>query len=545
MIWFLTRLLAGLVVVGALAALRPAPTTAHPLGNFTVNRLSLIELRPDTVVVHYILDMAEIPALQEKLAMDRDRDGVLSDEETDAARRRLTEEIAQNLRLSIDGQPVRLTARAARLSYPPGQGGLMTLRLEVDFVGDYVPTARPMRGRYVDTAFADRLGYVDVLVRPADGIGLLETTASIDDPTDRLTVYPDDALAVPRAVHDVTFLFQAGAPSLVAPVLAPVREAAAAAQDAFAALIAEENLTPPFIALALLVATGLGAMHALGPGHGKAVVAAYLVGSRGTAAHAVILGATVTVTHTLGVFALGLVTLFLSAFILPERLFPWLELISGLLVVAIGIALVRERLVQAFPRLVRQRTALAPHDHARLHALGIAHHHDTGHQPHDEVDGHSRPPGNEREGTADRGHRHHQIDGQAQPDPFAHSHGGTTHSHLPPGADGAPVTWRSLLALGVSGGLLPCPSALVVMLSAIALGRVGFGILLIVFFSLGLAGVLTAIGLALVYAGRLFARLPASVPGGPLRLLPVVSAAVVVVLGLAITLNALGNTRLL
>lgn len=521
MTWLVARLLVGLVVVGALGALHPAPATAHPLGNFTVNRLSLVELRPDTVVVSYILDMAEIPALQEKLAMDRDRDGVLSDEETAAARRRLTEEIAENLRLTLDGQPVRLTARAARLSYPPGQGGLMTLRLEVDFVGDYVATARPIRGRYVDTAFADRLGYVDVLVRPADGVGLLETTASTDDPTDRLTAYPDDALTAPRAVHDVTFLFQAGASSLVAPALAPVREAAAVAQDAFAALIAEENLTPAFIALALLVATGLGAIHALGPGHGKAVVAAYLVGSRGTAAHAVFLGLTVTITHTLGVFALGFVTLFLSAFILPERLFPWLELISGLLVIAIGIALVRERLNHAFPRLFRRRKALAPDDHARLHALGIAHHHDDGDHKHDQP------------------HRDHHHG------PFVHSHGGAAHSHLPPGADGSPVTWRSLLALGISGGLLPCPSALVVMLSAIALGRVAFGILLIVFFSLGLAGVLTAIGLALVYAGRLFARLPASVPGGPLRLLPVVSAAVVVVLGLAITLNALGNTRLL
>ena len=128
---------------------------------------------------------------------------------------------------------------------------------------------------------------------------------------------------------------------------------------------------------------------------------------------------------------------------------------------------------------------------------------------------------------------------------MVHSHGGTTHSHLPPGADGSRVTWRSLLALGVSGGLLPCPSALVVMLSAIALGRVAFGIILIVFFSIGLAGVLTGIGLALVYAGKLFARLPATAPLGALRILPVMSAAAIVVLGLAITLSALGNTRIL
>ncbi|GIW07727.1 MAG: hypothetical protein KatS3mg060_2532 [Dehalococcoidia bacterium] len=527
---FVLRLLTAVAAVAALLALLPNAGAAHPLGNFTVNRLSIVTLHPDSIDVHYVLDMAEIPALQEKLAMDRDRDGVLSDDESATARRRLTEQISQNLRLTIDGQPVRLAARRAALSYPPGQGGLMTLRLEIDFAGDYRPTGRPMRGQLVDTNFADRLGYVDVLVRAEEGVGLLETTASLDDPTDRLTVYSDDALSSPRAVREASFLFQVGTPSLITPILTPVRETVGAAQDAFAALIAEETITPAFVALALLLAMGLGALHALGPGHGKTVVAAYLVGSRGTAAHALFLGATVTITHTLGVFALGFVTLFLSSFILPERLFPWLELISGLLVVAIGVTLFRERLQQAFPRLLR-RPALPAHDHAELHALGIPHDHQHDHT-HDHDHGHAH------------GHDHHH-DHDHDHGGLVHSHGGTTHSHLPPGADGSRVTWRSLLALGISGGLLPCPSALVVMLSAIALGRVAFGIILIVFFSIGLAGVLTGIGLALVYAGRLFAKLPTAAPLSTLRVLPVVSAAAIVVLGLAITLSALGNTRIL
>ena len=108
---------------------------------------------------------------------------------------------------------------------------------------------------------------------------------------------------------------------------------------------------------------------------------------------------------------------------------------------------------------------------------------------------------------------------------------------MPPGADGRPVSWRSLLALGISGGLLPCPSALVVLLSAIALHRVAFGMLLIVAFSLGLAGVLTGIGLLLVYARRLFERVPTD--GRLLRALPVASAMFVTAAGFAIAYGAL------
>ena len=132
---------------------------------------------------------------------------------------------------------------------------------------------------------------------------------------------------------------------------------------------------------------------------------------------------------------------------------------------------------------------------------------------------------------ADHSHEHSH-------ESLTHSHGGSTHSHLPPGAGGQPVTWRALLALGVSGGLLPCPSALVVMLSAIALHRVAFGLLLIVSFSLGLAGVLVGIGLLLVYARDHLQRL--SLGGGlATHYAPVVSAFVVLVAGLLITVQAL------
>jgi ABC-type nickel/cobalt efflux system permease component RcnA len=245
-----------------------------------------------------------------------------------------------------------------------------------------------------------------------------------------------------------------------------------------------------------------GAGHALTPGHGKTVVGAYLVGSRGTAAHAASLGLTVTATHTAGVFALGLLTLFASRVLLAERLYPWLGAGSGLLVALVGLHLCVRRL-----RTAHLGAAASAHDHTHHHGLPLD-------------------------------HGHHHADEQVRGHADHHDHAG--HSHLPPGADGTAVTWRSLLALGVSGGLLPCPSALVVLLSAIALGRVGLGVLLVVAFSAGLAGALTGVGLLLVYAGRQLPSLPA---GGRLtRLLPIASALLIALLGVGITLQSLAQT---
>ena len=250
----------------------------------------------------------------------------------------------------------------------------------------------------------------------------------------------------------------------------------------------------------LLLAFGLGAMHAMSPGHGKTVVGAYLVGSRGTFGHALFLGLTVTVTHTLGVFALGLTTIFASNFILPEKLMPFLSFVSGLLVFFIGISMFKDRLFSA------------------LGWKAALHHHHDGHS-HD--DGHS--------------HTHHAHDHYSHDhhDGLTHTHGGSTHTHLPP----ENVTWKSLLALGVSGGLLPCPSALVLMLSAISLGRVGYGLILTLAFSFGLAATLTAVGLVFLYIGKAFGG--SSLAQNPLvKTLPVFSAFVIACLGAVICYNS-------
>src|SRR3989442_981514 len=258
------------------------------------------------------------------------------------------------------------------------------------------------------------------------------------------------------------------------------------ARDRLAELIAVPRLTPGLVLVGLLVAVVLGAVHALSPGHGKTVVGAYLVGSRGTARHAAFLGLTVTITHTAGVFALGLATLVASSYVVPEKIFPVLSLISGALVVGIGLSLLIRRVRAARPFKTRGQTG-GDHGHAHSHE----------HQDKDDSHNHYYHSHAEPE------HRHDHADDHAHDSSLVHSHGGRAHSHLPPGADGSRVSWRSLLALGISGGILPCPSALVVLLAAISRQRVGYGLLLVIAFSLGLAGMLTAVGIAFIYAVRL------------------------------------------
>jgi len=518
--WLLPVLFAAVLAFGR----PPARAEAHPLGNFTVNQYSRLEVGRDTVHVRYVVDMAEIPAFQERQTIDVDGDGQISDAEQGAYLAKQVPALIGGLHLSIGGAPASLRPSEQVLSFPAGQGGLVTLRLMLDLDAPIANAAQPIAVEYRDDNFAERIGWREIVVRPLDSVVLRDSTAPAQDQTDELRSYPQDMLTSPLNMREARFSATPSAGPAGAPQpLSAAQVAQGRPNDSFAALIASRELTPPVLLLSLLLALLLGAGHALTPGHGKTIVAAYLVGARGTARHAVFLGVTTTVTHTLGVFALGLITLFISNYILPEQIYPWLESLSGLLVFGIGVMLFRSRLAGFIRRKTMDEgrgTIVQSHDHSHDHA------HDHDHD-HDHQHGHTHNHNH----THDHSHDH------------GHDHGPHGHSHMPPGADGQPVTWRGLLALGISGGLLPCPSALVVLLSAIALHRVALGMLLIVAFSIGLAGVLTGIGLLLVYARRLFDHFPTD--GRLLRALPVASAAIVTLAGLGITLQALLQAGLL
>jgi ABC-type nickel/cobalt efflux system permease component RcnA len=465
------------VLAAALAVAGAAPAAAHPLGNFTLNSYSGLRVGPDRLAVDYVLDMAEIPAFQARQAIDGDRDGKVSDAEAAGWRDRECPRLAGGLRATVDGRPLPLRVTTATVAFPAGVGGLRTLRLECALAAPLPAAAGHHRLAYTDGNQAGRVGWREITAT-GDGATLDAADVPARSASGRLTAYPEDQLRSPLDQRTATVRFRpggpragvAGAPGAAGP--AGTRRGVDRATAAFTALVAERRLSPGFGLLALALAVLLGAAHALAPGHGKTVMAAYLVGLRGSLRQAATIGATVTVTHTAGVLLLGLV-LSASRAVASERVYPWLGLASGLLLAGVGLTLATRAL-----------------------------------------SGHRRP----------HAHAH---------DEHGHPHGG--HAG---GRAGRPLGRRGLVALGLAGGLVPSPSAVVVLLGGIALGHAWFGILLVLAYGIGMAATLTGVGLLLAHVrGRVDRRLAG--PAGSLlaragRLLPVATASVIVVVGLVL-----------
>jgi ABC-type nickel/cobalt efflux system permease component RcnA len=437
--------------------------------------------------------MAEIPTFQETSRIDMDGDGKLSQRELDFYASLVTPAYLGNLVLTVDGETVAIKAVSTEPVITPGAGDLPTLKIIWDLAADFKSGSEAKSVLFKNNNHVDRAGWNEIVVTQTSGVTVFDSSSYGNGISDELNNFTEGPAIAPLSERTAEYSFTTGTPPADAKplqnrdgqVAAPVKK------DTFAELISVPEITPMVALFGLLAAFGLGAVHAMSPGHGKTVVGAYLVGSRGTPKHAAFLGLTVTVTHTLGVFAIGLITLFASSYILPERLMPFLGFVSGLLVFFIGVTLFKDRLMALY-----------------------------------------------RGESVDHHHSHHEHDGGE----MVHSHGGITHSHG--GAEHThampdDITWRSLLALGVSGGLLPCPSALVLMLSAISLGRVGYGLVLTIVFSLGLAATLTAIGLVFLYIGNAFNKTSLA-ENRIVKALPVFSAFVVTFLGAAICYNSLG-----
>jgi ABC-type nickel/cobalt efflux system permease component RcnA len=426
--------------------------------------------------------------------------------------------------------PLRVVDRSAK--FVAGQEGLPTLRIEAGLLAelpnDWEEYATSF---YTDRNYEDRLGWREIVVKGGPGVVIENSTVPSVDASNELRSYPQDSLSSPLDAREARFTLARGNGTTVSDTAGRVTQRVGTGNNGgvperVASLISDDQLSVSVIALSMLATLLWGAAHALTPGHGKTIVAAYLIGARGTVRHAGLLGLTVTLTHTAGVFALGTVTLYLSRYILPEVLYPCLSVLSGLLVIAIGFSLLYRRL----RGILSPGTVGEKHTHVGQSYVDDGHAHSHGGRKHT----HAHIYFAHAHSHSD--HQHSHASGHTRQ---AHPHDGHAHSLLPPGTDSSKVSLRSLLALGVSGGLVPCPAALILLLSAISLGRLGFGMLLVVAFSAGLALVLTGIGILMIYARQMFERFSfeARIP----RVLPVASALAVSLVGLVIVLEALGQ----
>ncbi len=471
------------------------------MGNFSINHYARFEAHPTELHLRYILDFAEIPTVTERTLMHADESGRVSSADRDAYLRRKSGEMLAGLSITVNARAMAPTLQSSQLAFQPGSGGLPILRVILDGV-IALPNPSPSSGWqivYQDTNYATRTGWKEVLAQSEGGIVLTASSVPTIDLSRELTNYPTDPGAVPPRLTEATFTLQTGSATastgkkptaMVSPQSSannsPSGGNSSTPRDPFTQAIAAKTLTSGVVVLSLGLSFLFGAFHALSPGHGKTMVAAYLVGTRGTAKHAVFLGLVVTLTHTIGVFVLGLVTFVAAQYIVPERLYPVLSGLSGLGILIIGLGMLWARLAAL----------------NRAHAAGPDLYADN----------------DEREA-------------------FFQQEEGAVAS--PSGEKQEPLSLRTLLVLGITGGILPCPSALVVMLSAIYLHRIAFGMTMIVAFSLGLATVLTIIGVLVVRARGWLEKLPLT--GALTSRLPVVSAAIVTVLGLILLVRALNG----
>ncbi len=538
---------------------------AHPMGNFSVNHYTKITLEKDGIRLQYFIDLAEIPTYQEMQQYNVTQADTAGTEPFIALR---GAELQKGLSLRIDGVAVPLRMVSKGVIFPPGAGGLPTMKLGYVFQAAYPHGADASENLgFTDNNYPGHAGWKEIIVAGPPSFSMATSAPSRDRsaelsnyPTDMLNSPPQDLSAtvrfiipptptpqiaaspsvVPRVVERAApratkqLLSSGSAPETRKPVQlppstggAPGRLTARArtpantqlapaassqpvvvapmhlqanrqgtAHDAFTQLVSTQHLSVWFLITAAFISAGLGALHALEPGHGKTIVAAYLVGSRGTARHALLLGIIVTVAHTASVFALGAVTLYASRYILPEQLYPWLGLLSGFTIAGLG------------GYMLLQRWTGQAMDHS--HAAGEMHGHWFS----------SKPRSNKPQTGI-------ELDSPA------------TAINTPVKT----ISLTQLLTLGITGGIIPCPAALVVLLSAFALHRVGFGFFLISAFSVGLAAVLIGFGMLMVYARQFMARFKVD---GPLtkRWLPVASAAFMTILGLVIAARAFATTGL-
>lgn len=434
------RILAAFVLL-ACSVFASATAQAHPLGNFTINHLARVSIDHGngTLKIHYVLDIAEIPSFQFMQA----NGGQWNTGSLEQFAREEVPVVTNGLHLTIDGNVTPLRTVSQKAVTRPGAGGLPILRWVGEFKAALPDKAGTHRVALDDQVYADRrIGWKDLLA------------GQQQDPTNDLRSYPSALIGSPRRIAQITFRTDGRQIAEVIRSEDATPQIASStswiAPTALADMFTQTAQTPLFIFLTILAALGLGALHALEPGHGKALLAFTLIGARATPKQAVILAGSLTLAHTIGVFILGIV-LFAATGFVSEQIYPWITLVSGAVIAVIG--------ARSLARFVHARRGHA-HTHEHEHDGSAPHEHDHHHS-----------------------HDHDRSDG----------HG---HSHVIPGSQ--PLGFSNAVWAAMSGGIAPCPAAIVVLLAALRLHHLAYGMALIVVFSIGLAAVLSGLGLAVV-----------------------------------------------
>ena len=487
----ITVALAALPAALLTVVLLPAsPASAHPLGNFSVNEYVGVTLHPDRVEAEAIVDLAEIPTLQDLATVDTDGNGTPSEAERVAHATVVCAHVARAVAVQANGNRLTWTVTSSQFGYSAGAGGLNVSRLDC-LLSSPAPIGDSAQVSIDNGYLADRVGWRE-LTATGEGVRLVDSPVPAVSASNKLRDYPQDLLASALDVRTASLRVTAGEGSDGSSIALttgtdPVSRWLAGVDRAFQD-VAGGELTPWVGVLAVLLAIVLGAGHAALPGHGKTILAAYLAGKRGRPRDALTIAGTVTLTHTGGVLVLGLV-LTAGSQLAGERILGWLGLVSGVVVIGVGATMLLA--------ILRRRR------------VGHTHSHDDHSHSHDHSHDH------------DHGHSH------------SHSHGRTGR-------------W-SLAGMGIAGGLVPSPSALIVLLAAIGLGRTAFGVLLVVAYGAGMALTLTGAGLLLLAVQRRMAR--AARPGrilprlGPIvarvnAATPAATAALVLLVGTGLALRA-------
>ncbi len=515
---------------------------AHPLGDFSINQYFIVDGSAPRPTVHFLLDVAEIPSFTELDMLDTDYDSQLSPKEVEAYLDQRIPQLARFIHMKIDGVEVPVSVAGHKLILLEGNGAMLVFNILLNLEAEADWPKSPFTLQIDSENYPDEQGTRECLVLPGDRLadttpslapemvgdqhrvdqnavpagvygnrrasfslhlspGLHGTTTGLT-PVDTLRDFSWTSTArmakeqgeagiaegLARAVLDSGF--RRGMPGDAKPLVSVadgmgegqvatgVREGRAGLAsrllDRISEIVRRDEFPPPAVlAVGLAIAMALGMGHAFAPGHGKTVMAAYLIGEQGTSWHAVILGIVVTITHTWSVILLGLVTLYFEDMITETQVNFWTGVLSGAIIVGIGALLFRQR--------------------------------------------------------------YHQLLASAQGKPgdwrFYHGHEhATDESAILTLKPGEAPSYRNILWLGISGGVVPCPAALIVLLLALKVGRLSYGLALIFAFSLGLAAVLVVIGLLVVRASRLLQR--QKLTDHPiLRLLPLGSAALITLLG--------------